>query len=91
MLPPRHAAHVRHPGRNNPRTEAMSYDVDRQIPGVDTLNGCIVRTLDDNGERLYLIRMANLAGETSNFLTTHAGIEHLRREIEQAVLSSMFD
>jgi hypothetical protein len=62
-----------------------------QIPGVNTLNGAIVRSLaGDDGERLYLIRLGNLDGTTTNYLTTQAGMEHVRQEIERAMLSSMF-
>lgn len=61
------------------------------LPDTNTLNGTTVRALEsEDGERLYLIRMMDLDGKVTNYITAQAGIEHIRQELERAMLSGMF-
>lgn len=55
-----------------------------------TLGGCTIRALDNDGERLYLLRLLDLSGDTTNYVTTQQGIEAVRQEIERAMLSGLF-
>lgn len=77
----------------NPRPEeepVIDY-FELSVPNTHTLNGTIVRALkSEDGERLYLIRMMDLDGKVTNYVTTQGGIEHLRQEVERAMLSGMF-
>jgi hypothetical protein len=62
-----------------------------QLPNTHTLNGTTIRAIEnEDSERLYLIRMAALDGTITNYVTTQAGMEHVRQETERAMLSSMF-
>ncbi|MFD6198380.1 hypothetical protein ACFWE3_16935 [Mycobacteriaceae bacterium NPDC060252] len=61
------------------------------VPDTHTLNGTTIRALEsEDGERLYLIRVMDLDGKVTNYVTTQGGIEHLRQEVERAMLSGMF-
>jgi hypothetical protein len=69
----------------------MSDHVDVQIPGMNSLTGCLVQALEtDNGERGYLVRLGKPDGTSVNLLASVVELENLRQQIEKATLAGMF-
>ncbi|MUL85229.1 MULTISPECIES: hypothetical protein [unclassified Mycolicibacterium] len=60
-----------------------------QIPNTHTLNGYNARAIEKDGEQLYVIRLLDLDGTTTNYVLTQQGMEHMRQENERAMLSAM--
>ena len=62
-----------------------------QLHGINSLTGCLVKSLEtDSGERGYLLSLGLPGGDRINLLASVVELENLRKQIETACLAGMF-